>query len=726
MSENPFAPLSPAGKPRLKIVGDEEWAILAPVPADAPPAPQSHPKIGRPSGRWTYRDGAGALLGYALRFDMPQGKEFRPLALWRPANGGAPEWRWATWPAPRPLYGLDALAARPGALVLLCEGEKAADAAARLAPDCVCVTSPNGAKSAGKADWSALRGRRVVIWPDADAAGAAYAQEAARLIQEAGAASVALATLPSGLAEGFDAADAEKDGWTAAQAEALIRAARPLAASEAAPARRGRKAAADAEAPRKKRGVEAVLELIENAGCAFWHGPDKTAYVTFEASGHRENHRVESREFARWVALAAYGAGLTPPAKGTLDDALRLCSARAVAEGPQRRPWLRVGEANGRWYLDLGGEDWSAVEIAPDGWRIVQNHDQPMIRSAAMLALPTPERTGGKGLEALRGFVNTSDAGFMMVVAWLLAAMRARGPYPVAILNGEQGSAKSTVSRLLRNLVDANIAPTRSPPKDETDLVVAARNGHVLALDNVSAISGELSDALCRVATGSGFSARVKYSDADEFAIYVRNPVLLNGIPSLAHRADLASRALVIRLNVIEDDARRSEEELEISWSEAAPRILGGLLDVLAAALARLPGTKPSRASRMADFERLIEAASPALGWAEGAFAQVYRENRDELDASAIEADPVASAILAFVRDEYPRGWAGTASRLLELLNPLVTETIKRSSAWPQTPSALSARLERAKPLLRPHGVTIDRKHSGVRTINVAVAERAG
>ena len=114
------------------------------------------------------------MLFEVLRFDKPDGdKEFLPLTLWRDAQGL--RWRWKSVPAPRPLYNLDKLAERPDAPVVICEGEKSADAAARIFPKSVATTSPGGANAADKADWSVLRGRKVLIWPDDDAPGRAYA-----------------------------------------------------------------------------------------------------------------------------------------------------------------------------------------------------------------------------------------------------------------------------------------------------------------------------------------------------------------------------------------------------------------------------------------------------------------------------------------------------------------------------------------------------------------------
>jgi hypothetical protein len=292
------------------------------------------------------------------------------------------------------------------------------------------------------------------------------------------------------------------------------------------------------------------------------------------------------------------------------------------------------------------------------------------------------------------------------------------------IINGEQGSAKSSLTKMLRSLFDANIAPLRAMPKDESDLLIGATHSHVLALDNVSRVTSEMSDALCRIATGGGLSARAKYSDGEEFVIFSKNPIVLNGIPALANRPDLASRSIVVRLNPIPDEARKSEAEHDAEWAKAAPRVLAILLDVLASALRRLPETRLASASRMADFERLIEAASPALDWAPGEFAAIYRANQSELDAIALEADPVAGAIVALVEQDCEEGWEGASTRLLETLSSKVSDSVRRSRDWPQSAISLGTRIERLKPVLRRHGITIDRRHSGERWLHIYAAAK--
>lgn len=192
-----------------------------PIPAAAlDTRPQAHPKHGAPSATWTYRDPEGRPLFFVWRFDPQEGrKQFSPLTYF--ADG----WRWKAPPAPRPLYNLNQLVARPEEAVCVTEGEKSADAAAELLPGMVATTAMNGAQSPAKADFGPLQGRRVFVWPDADDPGTRYAETVARLAYAAGAECVSVLDLaslvrdpltgaPLALPKGWDAADALADVWT--------------------------------------------------------------------------------------------------------------------------------------------------------------------------------------------------------------------------------------------------------------------------------------------------------------------------------------------------------------------------------------------------------------------------------------------------------------------------------------------------------------------------------
>jgi len=197
---------------------------VAPIPADAPPRLSQHRDHGTASAVWTYGDAAGRPLGHVARFDKEDGsKVVLPQTLWR--IGGRLRWQWKAFPELRPLYGLQRLAARPTAPVLVVEGEKTAEAASERLAAFVVVTWPGGSKAASKVDWSPLSGRQVVIWPDADAAGDRAGREVERLALAAGALSVALVRIPEALPAGWDLADPWPLGLGAGEAERLLAAA---------------------------------------------------------------------------------------------------------------------------------------------------------------------------------------------------------------------------------------------------------------------------------------------------------------------------------------------------------------------------------------------------------------------------------------------------------------------------------------------------------------------
>lgn len=171
------SPPSTASKPRRVIATSEtekkprtEWEPILPVPTDAPAPPAAHVKRGKPAMVWTYRDADSRILGYVCRFETSDGgKEVLPLTYCKHQVTGAYEWRWISFPEPRPLYGLDRLAARPDASVLVVEGEKCADAGHDELTDYVVMSWPGGGKAVDKADWTPLAGRNVAGWADCDA-----------------------------------------------------------------------------------------------------------------------------------------------------------------------------------------------------------------------------------------------------------------------------------------------------------------------------------------------------------------------------------------------------------------------------------------------------------------------------------------------------------------------------------------------------------------------------
>lgn len=470
---------------------------------------------------------------------------------------------------------------------------------------------------------------------------------------------------------------------------------------------------AEADAQEKLTQAAWLIRRFESLGGALCHTADMTAFARIRVNGHFETWPVRSTAFRLWLQHEFYAAHRKPPSNDACQGAIDTLKAKARFDSPERHVALRVAEHDGRLYLDLTDPAWRAVEIGPDTWRLVADAPVWFRRAPGVLPLPVPERGGT--VDLLRPFVNVaSEDDFRLIVAWLVQALIPGTPYPVLILQGGQGTAKSTTAKLLRLLIDPSEAPFRSPPKDERDLAIAARNAHVVAFDNLSGLPDWLSDALCKVSTGGAFATRKLYSDDEEELFTFLRPVIVNGIDCIATRPDLIDRAIILDLPKIPEERKRPERDFLAEFEAISPLVLGALLDAVAAALGRRHEVKLDRLPRMADFALWLTAAEPALGWPHGTFLAAYLANRKEANVAGLEADPVAVALRALLARE-PE-WHGTPSALLEALSGEVPESTRRMRAWPKAAQSLSNRLKRLAPALEAAGIeATSSKDHGVR-----------
>jgi hypothetical protein len=471
------------------------------------------------------------------------------------------------------------------------------------------------------------------------------------------------------------------------------------------------------------RGPTQADILIDLALTAeLFHAPDGTGFADLDIAGHRETWPIRTKGFRRWLARRFFEATGGAPSSEALQSALNVIEAKAHFDAPERVVHVRVGGLEERLYLDLGDATWRAVEIDAAGWRVIDNPPVRFRRAAGMQPLPVP--VAGGSIEALRSFLNVrSDNDFVLVIARALAVLRNRGPYPVIVLSGEQGSAKSTFSSMLRSLLDPNTAPLRALPREDRDLFIAASNGHVLAFDNVSGLPGWISDTLCRLATGGGFAVRQLYTDQDEVLFDAARPVILNGIEEIVTRPDLADRVVFLTLQPIPEEHRRPEQELWAAFDAERPRILGVLLDAVVVGLKGLPETRLERLPRMADFALWATACETAL-WPTGTFWSAYCGNRDEAVEGVIDGDPIATAVRAIMATRTV--WTGTASDLLGALAEVAGERVAKSKTWPDGPRALAGRLRRAATFLRKIGIEIGFGREGrarTRIINITTMQ---
>lgn len=632
---------------------------------------------------YNYTDEDGQLLFQVVRYEP---KDFRQRSP--DGNGG---WIWNLKDVRRVPYLLPAIMKARD--IFIPEGEKDVDNL--TAKGITATTCPQGAGN-WPADFARYFQRKnVAIIPDNDDPGRKHAAAIARNLHGT-AATIKILELP-GLPRKGDVSDWLGEGGTAEELLSLAYNAHEYDPKED----RGEKIGADAKLedhstgrPGKETQAQRLIQL--GADATLFYSTDGGRFAEVTENGHHEVLEIRRRGFRDWLNHRFYLDQGKPPGAQALQDAVRLFEAKAQYEGEEHPTFVRLGSYAGSIYLDLCTPSWEVVRVTATGWGIVTDSPVKFRRPGGMLSLPYPVH-GGR-LTELRPFLNVPDENaFILVCAYLIQALRSTGPYPVLNMEGEEGGGKSLGARVVRSLIDPSTATLRTTPRDERDLMIAAKNAWLLAFDNLSGVQPWLSDAFCRLSTGGGFSTRELYSDSEEVIFDATRPLLLTGIDRIASRHDLLNRSITITLPFIPEYKRRSEAVFWRDFEAAKPRILGALLDAVNVAIRDIDSTRLDRLPRMADFALWVTAAEKALPWTPGAFIQAYGENRKEAVSVSLNTDAVASSICAFM--ESKTKWEGTATELLEHLKPLVPEDTLKDKAWPKTAKAFGRKLRRSAEL---------------------------
>jgi len=393
----------------------------------------------------------------------------------------------------------------------------------------------------------------------------------------------------------------------------------------------------------------AELVGIAESETILFHTPggyESEGFATITLGDHRETWPIGGKPFRRWLAGRFYKQTRKAPSASAMADALAVIAAQAIYDGAEQDVAIRTAGDDSVIWIDVGDPEWHAIRVDTTGFTVVKSIDVPVrfVRRRGMLALPFPV-AGGKP-DDLREFLNVpNDGEFRLVQLWLVNALRPRGPYIILVVNGEQGSAKTTLCFFLRRLVDPNQAPLRRPPKSERDLMIAASNSRIVAFENVSSLSADLSDALCAVATGSGFAARALYTDDDEKILQATRPIMVNGIADLASRPDFLDRAVILHLPQLRN--RRPERELMAQFESALPTLFGSYLTAIAGAIRCLPNiAQVSDSIRMQDSAQWGCAAARELGTDPDTILDAYAVNLDSANATTIEQSAVGPGVL--------------------------------------------------------------------------------
>ncbi len=473
--------------------------------------------------------------------------------------------------------------------------------------------------------------------------------------------------------------------------------------------------------PAQQQGGVSLLEMARATSLDLFLGLGSSGerFVTVPVGTTRETYGLDDARFSEWLTLLYYSQTQLSPSRPSIKDVIRTFKAQARFLGQTKMVAVRTAELQGQLYIDLGDQSGQAVEVNAEGWRLVEPPVR-FIRPPGQLPLPMPERGGS--LAEWRDLVKvTDDNAWVLLLTCVLSMYRPGLPFVILVVQGPQGSAKSTFCQQVRSLVDPNIAPLCNAPAGERDLIISAKNSLLLAFDNLSHVPPRLSDALCRVVTGSGLSTRKLFSDDAEIRMNVIRPVMINGITDLTTRSDFLDRTVNVVLPIIQDSQRKCEADVNAVFGKGRARIFGALMDALSGTLRNLPSVKPAVLPRMADFARFGMAAESVLGFRTGQFMAAYEQDRMAVHCIALESSPIVP-VLSLMVEGGSGVWTGVSRDLLKKLELKVKSDERRQSCgWPTSAANLTAQLKRLAPNLRATGLEVAFGHHTKRGITITL-----
>lgn len=325
---------------------------------------------------------------------------------------------------------------------------------------------------------------------------------------------------------------------------------------------------------------------------------------------------LDGKDGGRWLQRLAQDQGFVP-SRNALADARAVLDAHAGADGGPEHVRVAWPEDRTAVWLDLGGRAGARryAHIVPDGWSVCSGSPPGALMMPGRMPLPEPLPPGEGSFGPMREVLGLAAGDWALAAAWLVNLLRPARAYPILQLLGLPGAGKSELLKALRALVDPHVAMVRrSVSADPRELASAARGSWVLAYDNLTGASQEVSNAMCAVATGDGIVLRELYTTSDEHAVAVTRPIGVTAIGEPFVRGDAVDRSWILELPARTE--RVEDVALEARLAKARPAALGALLDAVAIALRECPPNvlRSAGSGRMLGHERWGCAAADALG----------------------------------------------------------------------------------------------------------------
>lgn len=403
-------------------------------------------------------------------------------------------------------------------------------------------------------------------------------------------------------------------------------------------------------------------------------------------------------------------------------EATQQMSIFATHQGPIIDVWHRCAKIDGGCEIALGDERDTRIRVTADGVQVIEQGSLTVFQKRP-IALPLPRPSDTPNWQLMRRYINLQDDQFYMILAWItytLCSPKTKGTkYVFLVIQGDQGTGKSFLCRLVQSLIDPSALELQAFPSNSRDLPVILNGSHLSVFDNVRSFSAAMSDTLCTASTGGNISGRALYTNDSLFIQQLHGAIVFNGIHGFVVQSDLAQRCLTLRTKSIDGSARVTEADLLRDFERDAPDIFAGLLDLSSQIMARLPDAEVKNPERMIEFVQWISAMELALGFPQGPIQASYSNILNESQLETLLDNSLASAVIKFISDHHSDRWIGTPAQLLEQLQDNQPIRGLYAKDWPQNPIQLSKRLNALKASMETQGIRVEITRGKLRRIEI-------
>ncbi len=441
-------------------------------------------------------------------------------------------------------------------------------------------------------------------------------------------------------------------------------------------------------------------------------------YGLVEINGHIESINLNSKHAISWLRSRYYLATTNFHSSEMYENVIALIRDQAIFSIAVKPTSInkRISSDDVSIYYDLVNSDWKLVKITQEETSIIEHGKNTPIFSRGKNQSVVSEPCfcfEGDPLEEFCKLVRMENDPIFKV--HLISMFVEHIPSPIMVIIGQEGSAKSIRSALIKKLVDPSgdkLSEQLSQfSRNIDDLNVHFSNNYMVVFDNVSHISPEISDTLCKAITGAGYPKRQNYSDAEEIILKFQRKIIINGISVNIEHGDLARRSINYFTDRISQDERKTNSQVIIEFKKIHANLLGQIFFILSKAIRHLKNvvTEIKEHPDMADFALWGESINMALGNKQGTFLDAYSERMKQGTEILNENNPAISFFESQFESQSGSEISDSVGKWFGKLESFAhQEGFDRSSRnYPKNSNRIRGWIERSKPLLHQVGFEI-------------------